>query len=101
MARIGLVAGDVRVGARLTLKCDPLGSAHARSDSTARARAKSAGVSTPKGTVSTMAGDAPPGAPNCFEFFPPLKRRRRKLDEALKGRAAEGVESDVVIKRPL
>src|ERR1700722_7039727 len=55
VARIGLIASDMRIGARLALERDFLPLAHDRLVSMARAVSKYSGVSTPSGTVSTIA----------------------------------------------
>ena len=69
-----------------------------------RAVSRSAGVSTPRGTVSTiMRSIRIPGLerPELFEFLPPLQRGGGKRHEALQRRAAIGIEADVMVARPL
>ena len=69
-----------------------------------RAVSRSSGVSTPSGTVSTIADvDAHAGLerPQLLEPLALLQRRRRQRDEALQRRAAIGVEPDVMVERPV
>ena len=69
-----------------------------------RAVSRSAGVSTPNGTVSTTR-DVDPHAglqrAQLLQPLPPLQRRGRQRDEALQRRAAIGIEPDMVLQRPV
>ena len=68
----------------------------------ARARARSAGVSTPNGTTSTSATvDAHAGLERAelLQALAPLQRGRRQRDEPLERGAAIGIDADMVVAR--
>ena len=118
--RIGLAAGEVRIGARLALERDlsswswplryalhdcagrqPAGD---RRRACARAVSRSSGVSTPSGTLSTIATSIrmpASSARNCSSFSRCSSGEGGSVDEALQRGAAIGVEPDVMIERPV
>ena len=111
--RIGVAAGEMRVGARLALKAILLRGAwsglracqlSAAVEAMLARPLESAGVSTPSGTVSTRPTSMrmpASSARSCSSFSRCLQRRRRQRHEALQRRAAVGIDADVMIERAL
>ena len=111
---IGLADGEVRIGAGLALEDDFLASllmavgtrycaASQRPSSVPRV-SRSSGVSTPSGTLSTIATSMrmpASSARNCSSFSRCSSGEGGSFDEPLQRGAAIGIKADVMIERPV
>jgi hypothetical protein len=107
-----VAAGHVGIGAEIALEGDAIGECvhgviryeEARANRIARAFSRSAGVSTPNGTESTISASMRmPGfeRPQLFERFALFEHGRPERHELFERSAAIGVEPDMVVERPI